>query len=61
MKGRIALTAVALAAGVVGARAETSLPLAPHRAAYEISLVEDYGAQRSNFADAGRRFGADRL
>jgi hypothetical protein len=48
MKGRIALTAVALAAGVIGARAETSLPLAPHRAAYEISLIEDYGAQHSN-------------
>ena len=48
MKGRFALTAVVLAAGVVGAQAEGSLPLAPHRAAYEISLIEDYGAQRSN-------------
>ena len=48
MKGRFALTAVVLASGVVGAQAEGSLPLAPHRAAYEISLIEDYGAQRSN-------------
>ena len=48
MNGRIALTSIALAASLVGARAETTLPLAPHRAAYEISLVEDYGAQPAN-------------
>lgn len=48
MNGRIALTAFALAAGVVSAHADAPLPLAPHRAAYEISLVEDYGEARSN-------------
>jgi len=37
-----------LAASLVGARAETPFSFAPQRTAYEISLVEDYGAQHSN-------------
>ncbi len=48
MKGRIALTAIALASGMAGAQAEAALPLAPHRAAYEISLVDNYSAQHAN-------------
>ena len=48
MKGRIALAAVVLAAGVAGAHGETSFPLVPHRAAYEISLIEDYGQRSSS-------------
>lgn len=47
MNGRIALTTVGLILCVAGAQAAPA-PLAPHRAAYEISLVEDYGAQRAN-------------
>ena len=48
MNGRIALAALALAASAPGAQAEPSTALAPHRAAYEVSLIEDYDAPRSN-------------
>jgi len=48
MNGRIALAALALAASAPGAQAEPSTALAPHRAAYEVSLIEDYDAPRSS-------------
>ena len=47
MNGRIVLAALAVALGSAGARAEPAMPLAPHRAAYEVSLVDDYDAARS--------------
>src|SRR5580692_5394273 len=46
MMGRILVSAAALAASVVAARADVVMPLAPHRAAYEITMIDDYGAPR---------------
>lgn len=45
MKLRLAVVAVVLAAGVGGARADGIMPLAAHRAAYQISLAKGAGAQ----------------
>jgi hypothetical protein len=48
MKASILISAIALAASLAAARAEpTVLALAPHRAAYDISLVDDYRGLRS--------------
>jgi hypothetical protein len=49
MMGRILVSGAALAASVLGAsalaaRADVVMPLAPHRAAYEITMIDDYGA-----------------
>ncbi len=48
MKSRVPLVIAALAATIGGARAEAVLPLASHRAAYEISLVDDLSARMPN-------------
>jgi len=48
MKPRVFLVTLALAATVGGARAEAVLPLASHRAAYEISLIDSYAARAPN-------------
>lgn len=48
MKPRVCLVTFALAAAIGGARAEVILPLASHRAAYEISLVDSYAARAPN-------------
>jgi hypothetical protein len=45
MKSRLAVVAVALAVCVGGARADGIMPLAAHRAAYQISLAKALGAQ----------------
>jgi hypothetical protein len=44
MMGRILVSVAALAASIVAARADAVLALAPHRAAYEITMIDDYGA-----------------
>jgi hypothetical protein len=47
MKATILVSAIAVAGGLVAARAEpAALPLAPHRATYEISLIDDYSGLR---------------
>ncbi len=48
MKRRDALLILALAATIGEARAEAPLPLASHRAAYEISLAENLSARMPN-------------
>src|SRR5208282_1966520 len=48
MKRRDALLALAFAAMIGDARAEAPLPLASHRAAYEISLAENLSARMPN-------------
>ena len=48
MKRRNALLILALAATIGDARAQSLLPLASHRAAYEISLVDSYAARTPN-------------
>jgi hypothetical protein len=45
MKLKLALTAVALAASLSGARADAVVPLAAHRAVYQISLAKGTGSQ----------------
>jgi hypothetical protein len=47
MMRRILVSAAALAASIVAAHADAALPLAPHRAAYEITMIDDYGAPHS--------------
>ena len=44
MKGRILISVAALAASIVAARADAVVALAPHRAVYEITMIDDYGA-----------------
>jgi len=48
MKGRIALATIVVAASVGSATAAAPLPLAPHRAAYQISLADDPSGERAN-------------
>jgi EipB-like len=48
MKASILVSAIAVAGGLVAAHAQpVALALAPHRAAYDISLVDDYRGLRS--------------
>jgi len=48
MKRRTALLFLSLAVPIGGARAADGVPLASHRAAYEISLVDSYAARAPN-------------
>jgi EipB-like len=48
MKLRVCLLLLAFSATLGGARAEVVLPLAAHRAAYEISLVDSYAGRMPN-------------
>ena len=45
MKLTLAVAAIVLAASCLAARAEAAMPLAAHRAAYQISLARSGGAQ----------------